>query len=148
MSLLLLYIAWQDFKSLHISVWLLVDCIIVSTVYSYIFPNDLLPKIILNGSISVFVLLCLALYVHLRFGNLKAFFSEYFGMGDLLMIAAMLLYFPFPDFVYFLTGVSAISLVSYLILKKTGIMKHEQIPLAGFWAVCWVAYIWLEKFIF
>lgn len=138
----LLVIVWQDIKSLFISVWALVLLIILSAIHAYLNTSVFFwEDVLLNLAVVVFNISLLAFYIQLRYRNAKIFFETYFGIGDVLMLVAMAIYFPIPDFIFFLTGASIFSLLVYLVFKKIKLLTHQYVPLAGLWSVAWVFYI-------
>ncbi len=87
--------------------------------------------LIMNGVILFFTIGLMYLYAVLRIK--KPFFSEVFGIGDLLFFLALAIGFPTVTFTIILVFSLLFALIVWEVLKKNS--KYTTIPLAGYMAI-------------
>jgi hypothetical protein len=139
----LAWVAWQDFKSREISV----ISLIVLTVL--LVTNSLLKQQVIflayNAMFSVVFLAIQALFAGVFFWfrnsvrSEKVRFSDLIGGADIWMMLGLILSFNWVLYILFTTASTIIALIVYLLLKVSGRLKDERIPLAGVFAVLYMA---------
>lgn len=135
--LTLALVAWQDFKSRSIYWWLpvLISISGFFIAHERLETATVFTQILLNLFFSLLILSVVVLYVFIRYRTLKAFTSERFGLGDILMLLAVCPLFPLVSFVVFLCLSNLLILLIELILRITVRQNVRSIPYAGYLSV-------------
>lgn len=133
---LLLVLAWQDFSQFQFHAILLVLLAICSVWVNVVqlqpvnyFQGTGVNLLLLVGELSV-------LYLVLKARGKELLSS--FALGDVLILAVLATYFATFNFLAFAFAGILVALVSHLIIKRKG---QTKIPLAGYYALLWSAYI-------
>lgn len=142
----LLFIAFQDFKSFEIY-WFLFPVAFVllflKNVLTYTFESILYLSLI-NLIIITIQVLVLFLYIRIRYKEIDLF-KKYFALGDLLMMSVLITVFDPTKLLMF----EIISLITTLMLGLIVYTKKKRwnfkIPLAGIWSVFLSVLLIMEK---
>jgi hypothetical protein len=134
-----LAIAYQDFKTRMISVWLIVLFGILNLLL-YLLSNSWY-QLLENGIFCFTYFLFSYLVIHLfyfiktkRFGKLL---DHKIGWGDVLLILLTGICLEPVSLIYFFTFTFLVSIVIYTFFLKT----NKRIPLAGVLVVCYIVYL-------
>lgn len=120
----------QDFKTRQIWWFLPLILAVGGVVINW---NQLQVENVLFG-LAFLVLLILVLYAYIliRYKSTKLF-AEYFGIGDLLILIALVPFFEFRHFVFFFTLATLFSVLGHLLMNW--FKKQESIPYAGYLSI-------------
>lgn len=130
-------IAYQDFKYraihwllfLFISIFLTIDGLKTISFTQYI----------LNISFNILLIFLqfalLYLYYFFQGKNLKSIFFNIIGEGDILFIVILSLAFSWHSFLFYYILGLLFSVITWLLLKYSGIIHSELIPFAGLMAI-------------
>ncbi|WP_199119340.1 hypothetical protein [Pedobacter sp. ASV28] len=135
-ALVLLAMAWQDFRDRAIAIWLFVLLFIglIGLKYSLLGRTVLFSDFKVNMIFLAMQLLCLFLYFSWKEKRWVNLFNGYFGEGDLLFLVGVATYLSFFNFVWFhLISLFIVMLISVFVRKT-----DAKIPLAGGQALCLV----------
>jgi len=134
--ILLLVVLIQD--SLHRSIWWFLPPLIFVGGIVLQYPNfmviDQLYSILFVGALMLF----LFGYVYLRFKSLDVF-KTYFGIGDLLLLIALVPFFEFRNYIFFFTAATLISLLIHGIVFL--FKRQSSIPYAGYLSLSLVGHL-------
>ncbi len=144
----LLAIAWQDFKYRAVYWWLFPLLFVALGLWQYFLQNSgvLSDKIFYNNSFIAFQLLFIWAYLSLKEHRAVNIFKGYFGLGDLLFLISISVYFSFLNYAVFY--LSSLFLVIVFSLVKNMLAKKEdiKIPLAGYQAILVMICILVDEF--
>ncbi len=148
LQLLLLFIAYQDFKKKSVMAILLFGVIVVSFFYSLLTQKAffLLINSIINLSITAFFILSLTVYFSLKERKRVNIFAKHFGIGDLFFLICLSVVFSSTNFLLFIVLSSLVILLLSLFLNQFKIVLNNKIPLAGFQALFLSILLFIEKF--
>lgn len=145
--LVLALIAWQDFKFRAVYWWLfpLLFALIVmlkmqDSTWSLITNNLLANSLFLGAQ-----LLCLSLYFSIKERRWVNLFKTYFGLGDLLFLCCLTIYFSLLNYILFYVAtlflIILITVCTQWMVKKA----DPKIPLAGWQAILLFGLLLLEQ---
>lgn len=146
---ILVFIAWQDFKYRAVYWWLFPLLVIALAIQH---SGSLgWQEVVRAGSYNLLFLFLqlafLTLYFSLKQKRWTNIFDGYFGLGDLLFLTAVTVYFSLYNYILYyaisLLLVIAISLVVAVATRK----KIGKIPLAGYQALFLVAVMIAAEFL-
>ncbi len=132
-GLVLLGIAWQDFKFRAVYWWLFVLLLMGLMAMKVMEHNWLVMWADLRYDVSFLGLQLLFLtgYFSVKEGSLVNIFKAYFGLGDLFFLLSITVYFSFFNYVmYYLISLLLIIIIS-VGLKSWVKNPNPKIPLAG-----------------
>lgn len=135
--IVLLAIAWQDFKFRAVYWWLFVLLMAGLSALTILgsSASAIGTNLLHNGSFLGVQLLFLTLYFSVKQKRLVNIFADYFGLGDLLFLLSITVYLPFLNYLFFylfsLLAVILVSIGSKALRKNS----NPKIPLAGEQAV-------------
>lgn len=131
--IVLLAIAYQDFKFRAVYWWLFVLLVAGLSALSFVETSGSLiaSHLLYNCSFLGVQLLFLTLYFSVKQKRLVNIFAEYFGLGDLLFLLSIMVYLSFLNYLFFylfsLLVVIVVSIASRAFSKNA----NPKIPLAG-----------------
>lgn len=134
-GILLLAIAWQDFKTRTVFVFLFVLLFASACLLQYMrcgFSAEACIHIALNTSVVCIQLL--AIYVYLKIVR-KINFFEGIGLGDVFFYICVIPLLSLPVFIFFNISSLVFALLLYLFAGKKMHMESTAIPLAGIQAL-------------
>jgi hypothetical protein len=135
--LILSFIVYEDFMYHAIS-WYVVPLLVIALIINGAIQLNsltLLEFFAINFTIVTFQLLLLLLYFYMKSRSLKSIFKEKLGLGDVLMLYALGLFFAPLNFILFILASLILTLFIAIILKSIYKSKAHQIPLAGYWGI-------------
>lgn len=138
----LLFITVQDFRSRAIYWWLPLLVFASSWALSaaYLAMHTVITYALVNLCIALLLLSVVALYILVKYKTLRAFTSRHFGLGDVLMLAALCPLMLPVNFILFLC-LSHILMLTIELLKRFFFTSRETgIPYAGYMSLfllCW-----------
>lgn len=132
LSLILLFVFFQDWKYRRIHVILPIAIFLLSFYITHTDPF-LVKNILLNGIFFFITLSVLVLYMSIKNKQFLNPFNHYFGLGDLLFYIAVTPLFILPNFILFFILSMVFALVLQLVFKK--LIQENTVPLAGFSAL-------------
>lgn len=132
LSLILLFVFFQDWKYRRIHVLLLVAIFLLSVYITHTMPL-LVKNILFNGVFFLITLSVLVLYMSIKNKQFLNPFDHYFGLGDLLFYIAVTPLFILPNFILFFILSMVFALVLQVVFKK--LIHENTVPLAGFSAL-------------
>ncbi|MFI5203881.1 MAG: prepilin peptidase [Flavobacteriales bacterium] len=139
---LLTIITWQDFTTREISV-LLFPAVTILLIYHAMKYADV-EQLFLNFSFNIGFLTAqlfmLFYYLRLRYGKNPGMFSNYFGWGDVLLLASVCMLFSLYGFMLFIITSSLVSLVVALAYGWMKKKKMQQIPFAAVAALVFLVF--------
>jgi hypothetical protein len=146
-----LWIAWQDFKSREVSVLSLIVLSLLQLARAglfvplgFLFSNALVSLVFLGiQALAVF----LYFFFRNRMREEQVRFSDLIGEADIWMMLVLLFGFSSIAYVFFITASTIVALVVWVVLKASGKLKDERIPLAGVFCILYVAVIILTRFL-
>jgi hypothetical protein len=123
----------QDIKHRQISWWLIpvLAFIILLKALTIIAFKELLYFFIVNFAFFLTQLLLLTVYFSLKNKRYVNIINSYLGIGDILFIIVICMFFSPVNFIFFYIGSLMITLIGILIYKIIKKRKEEEIPLAG-----------------
>ena len=131
--LLLLVVAWQDFKFRAIYWWLfpLLICALALEKSLAVTTTDMIVDFAINVTFLTAQLLLLTLYFSIKQQKLVNIFKHLFGLGDLLFLVCIAAYFSIYSYIaYYLLSLLIVLLVT-LVWNNIAHLKSLKIPLAG-----------------
>lgn len=143
LMVLLLMMAWQDWKYRAISIWLFLFVGICLSMLKYQCQGwfALFEDFKVNICFLVLQFIFLFGYFAIKERKFVNLFSGYFGEGDLLFLILLSIYFSFINFLLFY-------ILSLLIVVFMGIYirkSNPKIPLAGAQALCLVIALLIDQ---
>lgn len=144
--MVLVSIAYSDFKTRTISVWQLLAAAIVFVAWGlqkfpYLVFMENAAFNFLFLSAQMFLLWA---WLALKERRLTGFFGKYIGAGDLWFMHLLIVLMPLKQFVWFYTGSIVMVLVFALVAKLARPDSFQTIPLAGGLAICLIVYFLME----
>ena len=134
---LLILIAFQDvlFRGIH---WVFFPALLITTLLVNR-KTMYWEMIVYNALLLFFMLMMITLYVSLKHGKLVNITTNYFALGDILFMAAIIPLFDTQWYLWFFTFGALISLVLHGI--ATLIKPQSNLPFAGYMAMVGVLYV-------
>lgn len=133
--LLLLWVAYEDFRSREITVWPIPVIFLLGILKIVLHHSEgiQLRDTGLNLLFLILQFLLLTIYCSVKSGKvINPVSADWIGMGDVLILLALSSHFAFWDFLLFniigLSGMLLVYLGIVFLLKKPG---FQRIPLAG-----------------
>ncbi|MBB2145779.1 hypothetical protein GM921_09795 [Pedobacter sp. LMG 31464] len=146
---ILLTIAWQDFKFRAVYWWLFVFLLVALGALKLMQSNwqvllaDMKYNLMFLGSQLFFLML----YFSIKEKKMVNIFNGYFGLGDLFFLLSIATYFSFFNYVvYYLISLFAVILMSITMaffVEKS----NPKIPLAGEQALLLMVFMLLDGFV-
>jgi prepilin signal peptidase PulO-like enzyme (type II secretory pathway) len=134
----LLVVVFQDIKDRKIYWFLPLLVFIASIIIDILQDGNLNYQTIIG---SIFVIAFLWIYVYIRFKSTKLF-TDYFGLGDALILIAIAPLFELQTYFWFIAIASVFSLAMFII---TRIFKPiKTIPFAGYISVLIIGLMTLD----
>lgn len=134
---LLVLIACQDvlFRGVH---WTLFPLLLIAVV---LVKNGVMDweMIGYNSLLLVFMLLMITLYASLKSGRLVNITKEFFALGDILFMIAMIPLFDYQWYLLFFTFGAMISLIFHGVAML--IKPQKSLPFAGYMALVGILYL-------
>lgn len=130
---ILLLIAFEDFKWRKVTAALILGCFVVS-VWVALASNHLSVVVfqsVVNIVIVLLQLVVVTFYFSLKHGKLTNILKQYMGLGDILLLLAIVPLFTPLIFTLFLAAVYLTVLLLFLLLHGLRMVKDKTIPLAG-----------------
>lgn len=144
---ILMWMAWQDFKFRAVYWWLFPLLLIVLVMvklkeHIWILSQDLLY----NSAFLAVQMLFLTVYFSIKEQRWVNIFKAYFGLGDLLFLCCLTVYFSFFNYILFyvvsLFTIILMSLLTQVVSRKA----NPKIPLAGWQAILLLFFILVEGY--
>ncbi len=143
MFILLAFIAvlvlcfYQDvrFRGIH---WVLFPLVLVGAI-ALNWDNLNWETMALNLGFLLVLLLGLTLYLSVKFGEFVNITNDFFSIGDILFLVAMIPLFSFHWYILFFTIGTMLTLVFHVI--ATVLKPQKSIPYAGYMALVGIAYV-------
>lgn len=135
--LLMLAIVYQDFRSRAIYWWLPVLVFVASWALSamYIDARLILLNTLANLCFVLLLLSVLVLYVLLRHKTLRAFTSQRFGLGDILVLLSVCPLMEPLNFILLMCAANLLMLLCELLKRFLMKSRETTIPYAGYLAL-------------
>ncbi len=126
-------ITFQDIKDrqVYAFVLLLLIGLLGLMHYQSVMPIHFLYAVGIN--ISVVGCIMMVLYLYATYRLKRSFFTEVFGLGDLLFFLAVAIGFPTVTFTILFVFSLLFSILAWILLKNK--TTHTTVPLAGFMAL-------------
>lgn len=143
----LILIVYEDFSHRYIRFyWLIV--ILLSWIYLYYFNHlDInYQDIFTNLAILGFQFLFLNVYFSIKAKKWICITREYLGWGDILFLLTICLFFTPIEFLFFYVVTLIATLITSLIIRYIKKDSFQTIPLAGFFAIAMLIYIFEKQF--
>lgn len=139
--IVLLAIAWQDFKFRAVYWWLFVLLMAGLSALTYVETSGSLIKehLLYNCSFLGVQLLFLTLYFSVKQKRLVNIFADYFGLGDLLFLLSITVYLSFLNYLFFYLFSLLVVIVVSLGGRALSKNSNPKIPLAGEQAIILLA---------
>ena len=134
--LILLFIAWEDYKFRAVHWWLFLLLFLGLGIGSLL-KFGLNISLERTGGNTLFVvsqLGCLTAYFSLKNKQFVNVLAGYFGSGDLCFLIAISIYFSLFSYILFYIVSLLMVILITLILKVFKLERSEKIPLAGYQA--------------
>lgn len=148
--LVLLYIAWEDFRQFYVSAWslilfgsLAVIRLALSSLFggwAYGWQDGFFPFLLANVPFIIVLVFTVGLYYfsHGNFGEADALILGF----SILVLKRVLPFF----YCLFLSTFLAISGYSITLLLNKRVASDRKIPFAGWFSLALVVYLWFERF--
>jgi hypothetical protein len=133
------FIAYQDFKTRLIHVWLVLLFSIINIV-QYLFSNtyyQLAENTVFCISYFLFSYLVIQLFYFIKTRKLQKITDTKIGWGDILLLFSIGLCIEPVNLIFFFTVSFIVSLMVQLLFFK----KDKNVPLAGMIAICYDFYL-------
>lgn len=142
-TIILLAIAYQDFKDRAVYWWLYAILFLVLGSSVLLLKTFNLEVILINLSFLIVQYLGVIFYFSIKKRKLTLLLLEEIGLGDILYIFTIALFLPNLDFLL----VYGVGLFSALIWFLTMILikKQATIPLAGIFSLVQIILLWLSS---
>lgn len=136
-------IAYQDFNSRLINLWLILSWGILAVSLAIFDTSWCTFKINSLFTLSyLFTLACIIfLYTRIRFGKSEKIIGDKIGWGDVIVISMSCFCFEPQVLVFFFTCSMIISIGFYFLF-----FRGKTIPLAGLWCVFHATYLSIQHF--
>lgn len=131
--ILLLFLAYQDFRYRAIS-WWLIPVLVLAFGYleiSTIGRDQFLANIALNLGFIVFQMAVLTMYFSMRNRKFTNIINTYLGIGDVLFFVLLAAAFSFVNYIFFLVTSFILVTIGFMIFKSVKRNTNPEIPLAG-----------------
>lgn len=138
---LLISILYQDFR--YRQIWWFTPPLLLMGGFFYKWKILNWEHFLMNLLFISMMIGLLIIYVRIRF-NSANLFKDYFGLGDVLVLIAVIPFFGFPFFIYFFTFSTLVSLLGYLISSLFKVQK--SIPYAGYVSLCTIVFLTLGHY--
>lgn len=141
----LICITIQDFKYRAVYWWLFPSLMLLLSGFIYIkySVEVLVDNACINTLFIGLQIIFLSIYFMVKKGKWVNIFKGYFGLGDLLLLLSICVYFNLKSFIWFYL-ISLLIIISISILNRN---KHEiKIPLAGYQALFLSFYLVLDLY--
>lgn len=146
----LLFIVYQDFKFKAVSAWIFVVLLIALSLKIY--KEDGLQILLNNLKYNLLFIfsqfLLLTVYFSIKAKIIKNVFKEFIGIGDLIFLISIAVYFNVYSFVVFYILSLIFTLALKLIMNIFSKSQTRLIPLAGFQAAFLILFTLLIDFNF
>ncbi len=137
-SLLLGWVAYDDFRHRTIRVILLPIIFILLAAHRLIdeLPIFLVISFFLNIAYIALVALLMIGYLFLRYKIQWLDISSFIGLGDLLFVVSVSVWFDIEMFILFTTGSLMVALLGSFIQKDS----RNTVPVAGYQSLCFMVF--------
>lgn len=145
---ILLFMAWQDFKFRAVYWWLFPLLLMALAVVKVKESNwsSLGNDWLYNGLFLGVQILCLTLYFSIKERRWVNIFKAYFGLGDLLFLCCISVYFSFLNYIlFYIVSLFAIILMT-LLTQVTAKKTNPKIPLAGWQAMLLLVFLLADRY--
>ncbi len=144
LSVIFFWIAWQDLKSKNVFLASFLIGYIVIGVFLGFFQQLVIEDILMNLAIVGFMSSIVGIYYILRYRQkFVSRINSSIGLGDLLMLPFLILYFAPYGFVLFLIISFLVSILYWMVLKTLS-GKEVLIPLAGIQSLLIPVLLWYD----
>lgn len=138
---LLALIAYQDQK--HRAIWWFLPLLLFAGGIVLHYPKIDIRELLFSGLFVAGMIAFLFVYVYFRFKSTDLF-NSYFGLGDVLILFALVPYFDFRTYVFFFTIATFASLLIHVVISL--LRKQKSVPYAGYMALCFAVVFSSEQF--
>lgn len=136
--LLLGFVAFEDIKKRQIHIGSVIGLLVLGYFFN---QNLVLGHWFLNSGTNLLFftiqILCLWLYIQLRYKEGRLFFQKWLGMGDVLFLIGLSSMYSFDEMVKIYFGMLIFSLLMGLIFH---VKQKTTIPLAGYFSIFLICY--------
>jgi len=135
-------IAYQDFKSRLISIWVLI-VFAFAGLATYIINYSsvqLIENAIFCAAYFLLLYLSLVLYFFIKTKKLNSLLDTHIGKGDLIMFMAIGITLEPNTLIYFFTATFIISILTWIPFRK----RNTAVPLAGITVLCYLFFLTYE----
>lgn len=136
-------IAYQDFKTRWISVWLIVVFSIINITF-YLVLNSVdqfMENIVFCICYFLLMFLCLTLFYYLKTKKITKIIDRKIGLADVLLFIAVGITIEPENLIYFFT----IYFVLAIFIQMAFLRKYKKIPLAGILVLFYPIYLLFLK---
>lgn len=144
----LIGMAWQDFKFRAVYWWLFLLLFVVLGQVKLLAANWplLLNDLGYNVTFVGLQLICLSIYFSIKARHWVNLFNGYFGLGDLLFLLSIAVYFSFFNYILFYLSSLLICVLGSLLVAVFKSDFKTSIPLAGMQAILFGLFMGFEYF--
>lgn len=131
------FIIYEDFKY-HAITWFIVPLIFILVFFNGIIQINfkiLMGYFLINSGIIILQLLGLIIYFYFKEKRITGIINKQLGLGDILILFAMALFFAPVNFVLFILISLILTLLVSIIKFSVFPKRNRQIPLAGYWGI-------------
>ncbi len=135
--MILVLMAWQDFKFRAIYWWLF-PLLLVGLLWLKIDGGEqaTIPfNLLTNGLFLSAQFLLLSLYFSIKERKWVNLFKAYFGLGDLLFLLCLTVYFSFLNYILFYIATLFLVILITVLTRLLSLKANTTIPLAGWQAL-------------
>lgn len=138
----LLGICYQDFKYRGVYWWLFPMLMLALGAITFVDAGveSLLKKAGINTLFVLFQILVLGIYFSIRNKRWVNIFNGYFGLGDLLFLLCLTVYFSFWAYLLFYILSIFIVIVAVIVGQLFFKQENPRIPLAGYQAILFMLF--------
>jgi len=136
-------IAYQDFKTRWISLWLIISFSAIN-ISQYLFFNSIdqfIENTIFCLCYFLFSFLILVLFYYLKSRKLENIIDKKIGWADVILFISIGCTLEPTVLIYFFTACFILS----LLIQMTFLKKDRQVPLAGILSLLYLIYLFTEK---
>lgn len=143
-----LFISVQDFKFRAVYWWLfpLLFFALGLLTYDRTVPGQITANLVANMGFVFLQLLLLSIYFSVKERRLVNIFAHNFGIGDLLFLLSVTVYFSLFNYILFYVTSLIIVIVFTLILNQLVKKTNPKIPLAGEQALLLILFMAIDCF--
>ncbi|PCH68434.1 MAG: hypothetical protein COC06_09555 [Bacteroidales bacterium] len=135
-------IFYQDVKDREVNWVLFPTALVLCGVYSLFVISY--PELLLNWALNVLILfsllVCLVLYIFVRFGRANTNLLTYLGLGDVLFFCVLSICFSPFNFILFVIASLLFSLIISLLMP----LKKKTVPLAGLQSFSLILFLFFQ----